>query len=222
VYPTHPLHVDPARPFEVLVAGILSARTQDPTTNAAMERLRARVSKSRGGTVLPPTPGSETGRSTAPPLLTPVFLLAIPEPELAALMRPVGFYQTKARHLHAMSRLLLEEFDGEVPRTREGLMRLPGVGRKVANLILNICFDYPAICVDTHVHRISNRLSWVQTASVEETEAALEQLVPKRDWSILNRVLVNHGQQVCVPVSPKCSQCVIYANCERVGVVKSR
>jgi endonuclease-3 len=99
---------------------------------------------------------------------------------------------------------------------------LPGVGRKVANLILNICFDYPAICVDTHVHRISNRLGWVATATVEETEAALEQLVPRSLWAILNRVLVNHGQQVCQPVSPKCSQCVLLGVCPRIGVTTSR
>jgi endonuclease-3 len=205
------------------VAGILSARTQDPTTNAAMERLRARVGSSVGRASVPAILNNRRPGTAAPPeALGSQSLLAIPEPELAGLLNPVGFYQTKARHLHAMCRMLITDFGGAVPHTRDELMQLPGVGRKVANLILNICFDYPAICVDTHVHRISNRLGWIGTSSVEETEAALERLVPEQQWSLLNRVLVNHGQQICVPVSPKCSQCMIYEDCERVGVVKSR
>jgi endonuclease-3 len=221
LYPFHPLHVDPAQPFQVLVATILSARTQDPTTNAAMGRLWPRLggvapeamstaSAARGG-------GGARGKTPGP-----ADLLELPEAELAALIRPVGFYQTKARHLLAMSRLLLDEFGGSVPRTLDELLRLPGVGRKVANLVLNICFDLPAICVDIHVHRIVNRLGWVQTRQPEETEFALQPLVPKRLWSTLNRVLVNHGQQVCRPTSPRCSVCVVFEQCERVGVGRAR
>lgn len=192
-YPSHPLNVSPRAPFRVLVATVLSSRTKDPTTNAAMERLWPRAS-------------------------TPAELLEVPEDELAALIKPVGFYQTKARHLHGLSRMLIEQHGGKVPRTREELMALPGVGRKVANLVLNICFDEPAICVDTHVHRISNRLGWVVTATPEETEYALEAIVTENRRAVLNRVLVNHGQQVCLPRSPHCGECVISRSCDRVGV----
>jgi endonuclease-3 len=211
IYTTHPLHVDPAQPFQVLVATLLSARTKDPTTNAAMERLWARMGAQTT---------SPTKRTTVE--LGPLDLLAVPLDELAALLRPVGFYQTKARHLHAMAQMLLDEHEGNVPRTREELLRLPGVGRKVANLVLNISWDLPAICVDIHVHRICNRLGWVKTATPEETEQALEQIVPKRLWATLNRVLVNHGQQVCQPVSPWCSRCVLADRCPRIGVQRSR
>jgi endonuclease-3 len=207
LYPDHPLLVDPAQPFQVLVATLLSARTKDPTTNAAMERLWARLG---------------AGPGTGGYVPDPADLLEIPQDELAALIHPVGFYQTKARHLHALCRILLDDFAGEVPRTREELLRLPGVGRKVANLVLNICWDLPAICVDIHVHRICNRLGWVATQTPEQTEHELESLVPKRRWATLNRVLVNHGQQVCQPVSPWCSRCQLAEHCPRIGVGKSR
>lgn len=193
LYPRHPLNVRPADPFQVLVATVLSSRTKDPTTNAAMERLWRRAS-------------------------SPAAILATAEDELAELIKPVGFYRTKARQLHALSRLLLDEFGAEVPAEREQLMRLPGVGRKVANLVLNICFDTAAICVDTHVHRIANRLGWVATSKPEQTEQALMKLVPVRYWTMLNRVLVNHGQQVCQPLRPRCDDCAISRHCPRAGV----
>ena len=197
LYPRHPLNVTPREPFQVLVATILSSRTKDPTTNAAMDRLWPRASD-------------------------PAGLLRLDVDELAELIKPVGFYRNKAVQLHQMSRLLLDRYEGEVPRTRVDLMELPGVGRKVANLVLNICFELPAICVDTHVHRLSNRLGWVETDTPEQTEQALEEIVPRRYWSTLNRVMVNHGQQVCNPVSPWCSKCPLAAKCPRTGVVKSR
>lgn len=197
LYPRHPLNVRPREPFQVLIATVLSSRTKDPTTNAAMERLWARAQ-------------------------TPAGILAVPADELAELIKPVGFYRTKALHLHKLCRQLIEHHGGRVPATREELTQLSGVGRKVANLVLNICFDTAAICVDTHVHRISNRLGWVATADPEATEYALMELVPERYWAQLNRVLVNHGQQVCQPVSPRCSACAIARHCARVGVGKSR
>jgi endonuclease III len=197
LYPEHPLDVKNREPLRILIATLLSARTKDPVTNAAMQRLWARA-------------------------VTPQELLALPEDEIAALIKPVGFYQQKAQHVHGLCRMLLEDFGGVIPDTREELLRLPGVGRKTANLVLNICFDLPAICVDTHVQRISNRLGWVTTATPEETELALLTLVPQKYWAMLNRVLVNHGQRVCAPVSPKCSQCPIAALCPRRGVTKSR
>jgi endonuclease-3 len=209
VYPQHPLHVDPLQPFQVLIATILSARTKDPTTNAAMERLwKAMLGRRRSS--MPNEP------------LGPLDLLRLSQHELAGILNPVGFYAAKAGYLLAASRMLIDEFGGEVPRTREELLQLPGVGRKVANLVLNICWDYPAICVDIHVHRICNRLGWVETQMPEQTERALEQIVPERLWATLNRVLVNHGQQVCQPVSPWCSRCPISGLCPRLGVGKSR
>jgi endonuclease III len=197
LYPSHPLAVSPSEPFHALVATVLSARTKDPVTNAAMARLWQRVS-------------------------TPAGLLALDRTELAALLKPVGFYETKAKHLQELSRLLLDKHGGQVPRTREELLELPGVGRKVANLVLNICFDIPAICVDTHVHRIANRLGWAVTDTPEQTERALEALVPESRWAMLNRVLVNHGQQICQPASPFCSRCPLAARCPRTGVSRMR
>ena len=197
LYPRHPLNVTARLPFQVLVATVLSSRTQDPTTNAAMERLWAKAQ-------------------------TPEGLLKLPEQKIAALIKPVGFYATKAKHLKKLSRLLLDQHAGHVPTTREELMALPGVGRKVANLVLNICFQEPAICVDTHVHRFSNRLAWVATETPEQTEYALMELAPQKHWAILNRVIVNHGQQVCKPISPICSQCVLARKCPKNGVTRSR
>jgi endonuclease III len=197
LYPEHPLDVQNREPLRILIATMLSARTKDPVTNAAMQRLWARAA-------------------------TPQALLALPAETIAELIKPVGFYQQKARQVQGLCRLLLDEFAGRIPATREELMRLPGVGRKTANLVLNICFDLPAICVDTHVHRISNRLGWVTTATPEETEQALMALVPQKYWALLNRVLVNHGQRVCDPLSPKCSSCPIATQCARKGVGRSR
>lgn len=153
---------------------------------------------------------------------TPQTILAVPVDVLAGLIKPVGFYRNKAQQLHGLSQQLLDDFNGNVPRTREELMELPGVGRKVANLVLGICFEVSAICVDTHVHRISNRLGWVSTATPEETERVLMEIVPKRYWLMLNRVLVNHGQQICNPVSPRCSACDISHLCQRRDVARSR
>lgn len=242
LYPGHPLDNDPAQPFQVLVATILSARTKDPTTNAAMRRLweaasgpelsvgRASVRASDrdeapgGGQGHPPPPdgGQKRPPSQGWPLVTPAMLLGLSEKQIAQLIYPVGFYQTKARHLRRMSEILIETFDGQVPRTREQLMTLPGVGRKVANLLLNICWGEAAICVDIHVHRICNRLGWVATKTPEETEFTLMRIVPEKYWSTLNRVLVNHGQQICQPVSPWCSRCSLASTCPRIGVINSR
>lgn len=197
LYPDHPLDIKPREPFQVLVAVVLSSRTKDPVTNAAMERLWQHAT-------------------------TPEAMLAVPVDEIAELIKPVGFYRNKAQQLHGLSQRLLNDFSGKVPRTREELMELPGVGRKVANLVLGICFKVPAICVDTHVHRISNRLGWVSTTEPAKTEIALLEIVPKRYWLILNRVLVNHGQQVCNPISPRCSICDIAHLCLRRDVTKSR
>lgn len=219
LYTTHPLHVTPEAQFHALVAVVLSSRTKDPTTNAAMERLWARVEAEvdRMGRGNVPQAGTPV-----PPRILPQALLAIPEADIATLLNPVGFYKTKARHLRQLAALLLERHGGRVPATREELLELPGVGRKVANLILNICFATAAICVDVHVHRIVNRLGWIETQSPEQTEEALTELLPEKYWTATNLVFVNHGQQICVPVSPFCSRCPIHDRCARVGVAKSR
>lgn len=197
LYPGHPLEVADREPFHTLVATMLSSRTKDPVTNAAMRRLWSQAQ-------------------------TPSQILLIPPPKLAELLKPVGFYQQKAQQLHGLCQLLLDRFDGQVPHTRDELMELPGVGRKVANLVLNICFDTAAICVDTHVHRISNRMGWVDTATPEQTEQALMVSAAQKYWAMLNRVLVNHGQQICHPTSPRCSICPVSTYCQRRNVIKYR
>jgi len=198
-YKRHPLEsfTDVRDPFETLVSGILSSRTRDETTNQVMRRLFPRYG-------------------------TPKKMLRLSEEELARLIYPVGFYRQKARFLREACRMLVEEFGGKVPETREELMRIPGVGRKVANLILSVVFGQDVICVDTHVHRISQRLGWQVAKTPEETEQNLMRILPRRSWRYINLILVNHGQRVCHPVGPECSRCPIADCCPRVGVENPR
>ncbi len=184
-------------PFQVLASCILSLRTRDETTNVASQRLFARARDPRA-------------------------LLAIPEGELAKLIYPVGFYKTKARTLRQLAAALLERHGGQVPADLDALLALPGVGRKTANLVLSQAFDIPAICVDTHVHRIPNRWGLVRTKTPEQTEQALRARVPERYWIELNPTLVAFGQTICHPTSPRCSECPVAAACKRVGVTRSR
>jgi endonuclease-3 len=153
---------------------------------------------------------------------TPQALLALPLKQIEQIIRPVGFYRNKARVLHAVCHTLLERFDGTVPGNREDLLSIKGIGPKTANLVLGLGFDIPALCVDTHVHKISNRLGIIKTKTVEETEAALAALLPNRYWTEYNKLLVMWGQNICVPISPKCSECAIFNLCQRVGVTKRR
>lgn len=197
-YKEHPLKIDRRTPpFRSLVATIMSARTKDPVTVEATARLFSEIS-------------------------SPEELVSLPEERIAKLIFPVGFYKTKARNIKKMARVLLDKFGGKVPDSLEELIRLPGVGRKTANLILSVAFGKPAICVDTHVHRISNRLGWVKTSNVLATEQELMRIVPKRHWGTLNLVLVNLGQKICQPVSPKCSECMLDEICPKVGVKRRR
>jgi endonuclease-3 len=184
-------------PFQVLIACILSLRTQDSTTGPAAARLFA----------LARTPGD---------------MLRVPVRRIQRAIYPVGFYRTKARGIHRISRELLERFEGRVPADLEALLTLPGVGRKTANLVVTMGFGRPGICVDTHVHRISNRLGWVRTKAPDETEMALRDRLPPRYWIELNDLLVSFGQNVCTPLSPRCSICPVRAQCRRVGVTTSR
>jgi len=180
--------------FHVLISTLLSARTQDATTHAAAERLFGVAG-------------------------TPREMAMLPARRIERLIYPVSFYRNKARHVKATSRALLERFDGRVPATMEELLTLPGVGRKTANLVLIVAHRSPDnICVDTHVHRISNRLGWVETRTPDETEQALYQVVPRRWWPDVNLYLVIWGQRVCRPIHPRCAACSISALCPRVGV----
>jgi endonuclease III len=184
-------------PFLILIGCLLSLRSKDSTTLPVCIQL---FQKAR----------------------TPEALLAISIKDLTKIFYPIGFYRKKAVIVHKVCRKLLDEFEGKVPKTREELLSLPGVGRKTANLVLGRGFGIPAICVDTHVHRISNRLGLVATKTPEQTEKALERILPKKYWIVWNELLVTWGQTVCVPISPYCSQCSIFKLCKRVGIKKSR
>jgi endonuclease-3 len=184
-------------PFKVLVSTILSARTKDEATAAATRRLFDAAS-------------------------TPEEIGALPVAELERLIFPVGFYRTKAKNLRLAMGVLLDRFDGEVPRTVEELVELPGVGRKTANLVVTEGFRRPGICVDTHVHRITNLWGYVDTRNPLETEMALRAKLPRSQWTGLNKTLVSFGQKLCVPVSPWCSRCPVEEWCPKLGVERSR
>ncbi len=185
------------RPFETLVSTILSLRTKDAVTEAASCRLLARAPN-------------------------PEILAALPIRDIEALIFPVGFYHTKAKNLVETCRMLLSRFDGIVPRSIEELLTLPGVGRKTANLVVTIGYGDYGICVDTHVHRISNLWGFVSTRTPEETEFALRAKLPRRHWKTYNDILVTFGQNLCVPVSPWCSKCPVFRYCPRKGLKRSR
>ena len=183
--------------FKILVSTLLSLRTQDKTTEEASHRL-FRVAQ------------------------TPQALLRLSEREIEKLIYPVGFYRTKARTLIKVCRLLLEQHEGRVPETMEELLALPGVGRKTANLVMTVGHKKAGICVDTHVHRISNRWGLVKTKTPDETEMALRKILPRRYWIDYNELLVCYGQNLCQPVSPHCSKCKISKYCPRIGVIRNR
>jgi endonuclease III len=184
-------------PFKVLVSCILSLRTQDRTTGPASERLFAIAS----------TPSDMAGLS--------------PETVEKAIF-PVGFYHTKSVTILEICRTLLTVYGGAVPDEIDELLKLKGVGRKTANLVVTLGFGKPGICVDTHVHRISNRWGYVKTKTPDETESALRKKLPKQYWLSINDLLVTFGQNHCKPISPKCSSCKLVNLCDRVGVGKSR
>ena len=181
----------------MLIACILSLRTQDTTTGPAAARLFAVAA-------------------------TPAAMLTVPATRLAKLIYPVGFYRTKARVILGICRDLLGRFGGAVPDTIDALLTLKGVGRKTANLVVTMGFNKPGICVDTHVHRISNRLGYVRTKNPEETEMALRARLPRRFWIGYNDLLVGFGQNVCTPISPRCSTCPVRPLCRRVNVTSAR
>ena len=152
----------------------------------------------------------------------PQSMVKLTQARLEKLIYPVGFYRNKAGIILGISRRILEEFSGKVPGNLDDLLSFKGVGRKTANLVLGLGFNIPAICVDTHVHRISNRLDWVSTNTPEDTEEALKKIAPRKYWIDLNTILVTFGQNLCLPVSPFCSRCLVFKFCKRRGVNKSR
>jgi len=186
-----------ADPFRVLIACLLSLRTQDATTREASERLFGVAD-------------------------TPAAMLRLSSARISRLIFPVGFYRTKARVIREISRDLIDRFGGAVPSDLEALLTLKGVGRKTANLVVTIGFAKPGICVDIHVHRISNRLGFVRTTSPDQTELALRAKLPRRYWIGYNDLLVAFGQNVCRPLSPHCSRCPVARWCRKVGVGRTR
>ena len=184
-------------PFRVLISCILSLRTQDATTAKASHRLFAVAD-------------------------SPQAMLKLRARKIAQLIYPVGFYKTKAKNILEICRTLLESYRGKVPDEIDELLKLKGVGRKTANLVVTLGYRKPGICVDTHVHRISNRLGYVKTRTPDATELALRARLPRRYWIGYNDLLVTFGQNVCTPVSPRCSICPVRAVCRRVGVTTAR
>lgn len=187
----------PNAPFKVLISTVLSLRTKDTTTGPASRRLFELAD-------------------------TPEKMLHLSATEIEKAIYPVGFYRTKARNVLSICRDLIERFDGRVPDDLDTLLELQGVGRKTANLVVTVGYGKPGICVDTHVHRISNRWGLVRTKSPDETEMALRKILPKRYWIGFNDLLVSYGQNLCVPVSPFCGRCKIRRFCPRKGVQKFR
>jgi endonuclease-3 len=184
-------------PWAVLVSTIISLRTKDEVTLIASERLLEKAG-------------------------SPAKLAALKTETIEKLIYPAGFYRNKAASLKKIAAILLEQYDGKVPASMDELLALPGVGRKTANLVLNEAFDLDAICVDIHVHRISNRCGWLSSKTPEETEMILREILPLKYWKRINYLLVFYGQKLCRPVSPFCSCCVIKKYCIRTGVERSR
>ncbi|MCS6305731.1 MAG: endonuclease III [Nitrospira sp.] len=184
-------------PFLILISTLLSLRTKDRTTREAGDRLFAMAR-------------------------TPAAMVKLPLKKLERVIYPVGFYRTKAKAIHQICRRLIDEYGGVVPDSIDELVTLPGVGRKTANLVVTIGYGKPGICVDIHVHRISNRWGYIKTKTPEESEQVLRDVLPKQYWIIYNDLLVPYGQNLCLPVSPLCSTCKLTELCDRVGVTRSR
>jgi len=184
-------------PFRILISCLLSLRTKDKTTREASARLFSLAHQ-------------------------PDTMLTLPLQKVERAIYPVGFYRTKAKSIHAICRRLLDVYGGIVPDSIEELVTLSGVGRKTANLVVTVGYGKPGICVDIHVHRISNRWGYVRTKTPEETEQALRKKLPSSYWMTFNDLLVPYGQNLCQPVSPFCSKCKLRDCCDRVGVTQSR
>lgn len=184
-------------PFKILIATILSLRTKDTTTAQVVPKLFTLADN-------------------------PIDMVKLTPTQIEEAIYPVGFYRNKARSILQVCQMLLDDFDGEVPADLDQLLSLPGVGRKTANLVLTAGFGLPAICVDIHVHRISNRWGYVQTKTPEKTEMALREKLPQEYWLEYNQLLVTLGQNICHPTSPWCSKCPLAGVCPKIGVTRRR
>ncbi|HEX9780619.1 MAG TPA: endonuclease III [bacterium] len=186
-----------ADPFTTLISCLISLRTKDEVTREASRRLFALARR-------------------------PASMLRLSRSRIERAIFPAGFYRTKAKTILEVCRMLEARYGGRVPSELEALLELPGVGRKTANLVVTLAFGKPGICVDTHVHRISNRWGFVRTRTPDETEMALRRRLPARYWITYNDLLVSFGQHLCHPTSPWCSRCPVSRLCPRLGVRHSR
>jgi endonuclease-3 len=195
--PVSAMAEEKADPFKILISTIISARTKDEVTGPATERLFVLAA-------------------------SPAAMSTLPEEKIEKAIFPAGFYHTKAKAIRKASKELIERFGSRVPDTIEELLILPGVGRKTANLVMTLAHNKAGICVDTHVHRITNRWGYVKTKTPHDTEQALREKLPKKHWIAINTILVMHGQNICKPISPLCSRCPVSTCCARTGVTRSR
>lgn len=184
-------------PFRILLSTVISLRTKDKVTLEASRRVFAKV-KNAGD------------------------LIKIPIEELEKLIYPAAFFRVKSKNMKKIATILINEHSGKVPKDKKALLALPGVGLKTANLVLSLGFDIEAICVDTHVHRIANRLGWIKTKTAEESEIELQKVLPKNHWIKINELMVSYGQIICTPISPHCSICKLRKDCPEIDVNKSR
>jgi endonuclease-3 len=184
-------------PFKVLISTVLSLRTKDDTTADASKRLFSKAS-------------------------TPSEIIELGEKKVAKLIYPVGFYNVKAKNILKICKLLVSQYDSKVPDDLDELLKFEGVGRKTANLVITVGFNKPGICVDIHVHRISNRFGYIETKKPEQTEMVLREILPGKYWIDYNYILVSFGQHLCRPVSPFCSICPVEKYCMKKGVERSR
>lgn len=184
-------------PYKILISTLISLRTRDEVTLTASRRLFRKADN-------------------------PSDMRTLQSSEIEELIYPCGFFRVKAENILKISDLILNKHDGKVPDKLEELMAFPGVGLKTANLVLSLGFNIPAICVDIHVHRISNRMGWIKTKNPDDSVPALEKILPEKYWIAINELLVLYGQQICTPRNPKCSQCPLSSMCRKTGVKQSR
>ena len=184
-------------PYKILIATILSLRTKDEVTREAAIRLFQRAK-------------------------TPQDTIKLTEEEIATIIYPVGFYRNKAKTILSISRLLLDKYNGKVPDTIEELTKIKGIGRKTANLVVTLAYNKPGVCVDTHVHRITNRWGYVKTKHPDETEQALRKKLPREHWMAINNLLVLFGKNICKPVGPRCDECPLNKLCPKIGVTSKK
>lgn len=201
-YPTHTKTTlnrmrDNPEAFKILISCLLSLRTQDKNTEIASNRLFAVAD-------------------------TPKQILALPIKKLEKLIFSSGHYKKKARTLKHVSKIILKDYNGKVPNTREELESIKGIGPKTANIVLAFAFGKLVLPIDTHCHRIPNRIGWVKTKTPEKTEEELSKALSKKYWRDFNAIFVQFGKTICVPISPKCSECPISKYCPKIGVTKSR